>query len=109
LLTKSQAPRFLHRAEAGDDDGDDVGITRDRRLDHGGAVDPGQPEVGHDDVESEVREVSESGFARLGLLDLVAAVAELLRNRLPQRRLVFDQQQMFQRIRHLARRQYSDT
>ena len=65
------------------DDGDDVRIASDRRLDHGGAVDPGQTEVGHDDVEGEVREMCQGGLARLGLLDLVAAVAELLRNRLP--------------------------
>ena len=41
--------------------------------------------------------------------DLIAAIAELLGDRLTQRPLVFDEQQMFQRIRHLAQRQYFDT
>ncbi len=37
------------------------------------------------------------------LLHQIAAVAELLGDGLAQRRLVFNQQQMFLRIRHLAR------
>ena len=78
------------------------GIARDRGFDHRGAVDAGQPQVGDDDVEGEVGELGERRLARSGLLDLVAAVGELLGDRLPQRRLVFDQQQMFHRIRHLA-------
>ena len=35
------------------------------------------------------------GFAGVGLFDLIAAVGELLGNRQPERRLVFDEQQMF--------------
>ena len=37
----------------------------------------------------------ERRLARFGLLDVIAAVAELLGDGLPQRRLVFDEQQMF--------------
>ena len=81
------------------------GIARDGRFDDGGAVDAGQAQVGDDDVEGEVGELRERGLAGVGLLDLVAAVAELLGDRLAQRRFVFDEQQMFQRIRHLAERQ----
>ena len=78
------------------------GIAGDRRFDDGGAVDAGQPQVGDDDVEGEVGEPRERGLARVGLLDLVAAVAELLGDGLAERRFVLDEQQMFQRIRHLA-------
>ena len=46
----------LHRAVAGDDDRDDVGIALDGGFDDGGAVDARQPEVGDDDVEGEFGE-----------------------------------------------------
>ena len=57
---------------------------------------PGQPQVGDDDVEGELGEPGERRLAGFGLLDLIAAVGELLGDGLPQRRLVFDEQQMFQ-------------
>ena len=115
MLTKSQAPpldrfdRVLHGAVAGDDDGDDVGIAFDGGFDDGGAVDAGQTQVGDDDVEGEVGETGDGGLARLGLLDVVAAVGQLLGDGLAQRRLVFNQQQMFCRVSHLPGRQYFDT
>ena len=77
-------------------------IAGDRRLDHGGAVNAGQPQIGDDDVEGEVGQARQGGLARLRLLDLVAAVAELLRDRLTERCFVLDEQEMFQRVRHLA-------
>ena len=45
---------------------------------------------------------AERGLAGIGLLDLIAAVGQLLGDGLPQGRLVFDEQQMFRRVRHLA-------
>ena len=38
----------------------------------------------------------------LGLFDLIAAVGQLLGDGLPQRGLVFDEQQMFRWVSHLA-------
>ena len=61
----------LHRAVAGDDDRDDVGIARDGGFDDGRAVDAGQPQVGDDDVEGELGQAGQRGFARLGLLDRI--------------------------------------
>ena len=46
----------LHRAEAGDDDGDDVGIALERGVEDLPAVDARQPQVGDDDVEGEIRQ-----------------------------------------------------
>ena len=89
--------RILHRSVAGDDDGDDVGVAGDGGFDDRGAVDAGQPQVRDDDVEGEFGEPRDRGLARFGLLDLIAAVGQLLGDGLPQRRLVFDQQQMFLR------------
>ena len=102
MLTKSaraaldRLDRVLHRAVAGDDDGDDVGVAGDRGLDDRGAVDARQPQVGDDDVEREVGELRERRLPGFGLLDLIAAIGQLLGDRLAQRRFVFDEQQMFQ-------------
>ena len=92
---------ILHRAVAGDDDGDDVGIAPDGGFDDGGSVDAGQAQVGDDDVEGEFGEAGERRFARLGLLDRKPAVAELFGDGLAEGRLVFDQEQMFRGISHL--------
>ena len=99
----------FHRPVPGDDDGDDVRIAFDGGFDDGGAVDAGEPEVGDDDVEGEIGESREGRLARIGLLDVVPAVGQLFGDGLAERRLVFDEQQMFRRISHLARRQYFDT
>ena len=91
MLTKSAGAaldRFdgvLHGAVAGDDDRDDVGIAVDGGFDDGGAVDAGQPKVGDDDVEGEIGEPGERRLARLGLLDAIAAVGQLLGDGLAQR------------------------
>ena len=44
----------LHRAVAGDHDGDDVGIALECGIEHLPAVDAGQSQVGDQDVEGEV-------------------------------------------------------
>ena len=52
--------------------------------------------------KAKVGQPCDGRLARLGLFDVIAAVAQLFGDGLPQRRLVFDQQQMFRRVRHLA-------
>ena len=99
----------LHRAEAGDDDRDDFRVALERGLEHGAAVDAGQPEVGDDDVERELGEPRQRVFAVGGLLDDEAVVGEPLRDGLPQRRLVVDEEQMFRVFSHLVVRRYFDT
>ena len=51
----------------------------------------------------------ERRFAAVGLRHVVAAIGELLGDSAAQRRFVFDDQQMFLRVRHLSERQYFDT
>src|SRR5439155_14001950 len=94
---------------AGDDDGDDVGIALDGGFDDDRAVDAGQAEIGDNDVESELTESRERRLARIGLLDQVTAIAELLSDSLAKRGFVLDEEQMFRGLRHLARRQHIDT
>jgi hypothetical protein len=89
-------------SETGDDDGNDVGVAIEGRIDDGRSVDTRETQVGDDDVEREVGQSGEGILSRLGLLDGVPAIDELLGERLPQWGLVFDEQDMFHRIRHLA-------
>ena len=63
-----------HGAVAGDDDGDDVGIALDSRVDHLDAVNAGQTQVGDEDVEGELRQGLDRPFARLGLHDDEAVI-----------------------------------
>ena len=85
----------LHRAEAGDDDADDVGIERARLVEHRRAVGAAaEPQVGDDDVEGERGRGDDGLLARRGLLHVEAAVGEALGHRLAQRRLVFNEQNM---------------
>ena len=100
---------ILDGAESGDDDGNDVGIAFDGRFQHVCAVEAGQPQVGNDDVERKLRQSRIRGFAGIGLFHLVTAVRQLLGDSLTQRRLVFDEQHMFRRVRHLAVCQHLDT
>ena len=93
--------RVLHGPVARDDDGDDVRIPLDRRLDDGGAVHTRQPQVGDDDVEGEVGQPFDGFFTRTSLFDVVAAIGQLFGNRLAERRLVFDKQQMLFGVRHV--------
>ena len=69
----------FHRSVTGDDDGDDVGIAIEGGVDDGGAVDARQAQVGDDDVESEVGELGERGFARFRLFDGISAVGRAAR------------------------------
>ena len=101
--------RVLHGAVSGNDDGDDVGITIDGSLYERRAVHPGQPQIRNDHVEREFGEQRDGPLARVGLLDPIPAIGELLGDGLPQRRLVFNEKQMFCRISHLRTRQHSDT
>ena len=78
------------------------GIALERGIDDGGSVDAGQAQVGDDDVEREVGEPRERGFARFRLFDGIAVIGELLGDGLAERRFVLDEQEMFHRIRHLA-------
>ena len=66
--------RIFHRAEAGDDDGDDVGISLERGIEHLAAVDAGQTQVGDEDVEGEVGEPALSASSPLSDLFDVEAV-----------------------------------
>ena len=65
----------LDRAETGDHDGNDARVLITRRLDHTGAVDAWQPEVGDDDVESELFEQFQGSLAAIGLDDLETTLA----------------------------------
>ena len=101
--------RVLHGAVAGDDDGDDVGVAFERGVEHLPAVDARQPQVGDQDVEREVGQPLQRFLAAARLLDDEAVVGEPLGDRLAQRLLVVDDQQMFLTFRHLDERRYSDT
>ena len=93
---------ILHRAVAGDDDADDLGIAQQRGLEHARAVQAGQTEVGDDDVERKFCQLLDSLLTGIGLLHLKAVLGQAFRQRLAQRRLVFDKKEMFFGFRHLA-------
>ena len=95
--------RVLHRAVAGDDDGDDVGVALEGGVEHLPAVDARQPQVGDQDVEGEVGQPLQRLFAAACLLDDEPVVGQPLGDRLPQRGLVVDDQQMFLVFSHLGR------
>jgi hypothetical protein len=90
-----------HGAVARDDNRDDVGIALDGRVDDLHAVDAGQAQVGDDDVEGELGERIDRTFPCLRLDNDKPVVFETLGYRLPQRRLVFDEEQMGCGLRHL--------
>ena len=64
--------RVLHRAVAGDDDGDDAGVAGEGGVDDLPAVDARQAEIRDDDVEGKSLERLQRGFARRGLDHLEA-------------------------------------
>ena len=70
------------------------GIALDRGFDDRRTVDARQAQVGDDDVEGEIGEPCEGRFAGVGLLDVEAAVGQLLGDGLAQGGLVFDEEQM---------------
>ena len=81
----------LHGAVAGDDDGDDVRVALERRVEDRAAVDAGQAEVGNEDVEGELGEPLQRLFAAAGLLDDEAMVGEALGDGFAERRFVVDE------------------
>ena len=87
--------RVLDRAVSGDHHGDDFRIAFERGLDHRRAVDAWQPQVGDDDVEGELGQQVPRGFSALGLHHAVAMLGQPLGGRLPERRLVLDEEQMY--------------
>ena len=93
--------RVLHRSVSGDDDADDVGIAEQRGFEDARAVEPGQSQVGDDDVEGKFGELLDRLLAGLGLLDFEAVLGQALGERLAQGRLVFDEQEMFLGLSHL--------
>ena len=101
--------RILHRAVSGDHDADNVGVSRNRGLEHLAAIDAGQAEIRDDDIEGELGQPLDGLFAVGGFDHEVAAVRQPLGHHLAQRRLVFDDEQMFSGIRHLVGRQHFDT
>ena len=85
----------LHRAVAGDDDGDDARDSGRRAASMtAGPVDAGQPQVGDDDVEGELLEQLERLFAAVGLDDFEAALGQPLGHERAQGRLVIDKEKM---------------
>ena len=99
----------LHGAEAGDDDRDDLGVALERRFEDRAAVHAGQAEVRNDDVERELGQPRDRVFAVTGLLHDEAVIGEALGDRLPERRLVVHEEQMFRVFSHLVVRRYFDT
>ena len=85
---------FPHRAEPGDDDGDDVRVAREGLVEHLAAVDAGQPEVGDEDVEGELVQPLERLFARARLLDAEPMLAEPLGDGLPKAGFVVNEQKV---------------
>ena len=96
--------RVLHRAEAGDHDGDDVGVALERGVQHLPAVDAREPEIGDQDVEGERRQPFERLLATRRLLDQEPVIDEPFGDRLTERRLVVYDQQMFRGVSHLCGR-----
>ena len=93
----------LHRAVAGDDDGDDVGIALERGVEHLPAVDAGQPQVGDEDVEGEVGEPLRAPASPLSACSTTKPWSAS-RSAIASRSglLVVDDQQMFLAFRHLV-------
>ena len=94
------ATASLHRAVAGDDHRHDLRIALERELDHLGAVDAGQPQIGDDRVEGEVGQQVARGLAALRFRHAVAVLDEALGRRFAKRRLVLDEEQVPFWFRH---------
>ena len=92
--------RVGDRAEPGDDDADDVGITLEGGVEHHGAVDARQPQVRQHDVEGAFREALDRRLAAVDLDHPVALVGQPLGGDPAQRGLVLDQQDLDGGFRH---------
>ena len=95
--------RILHRGVAGDDDGDDAGITLQSGIDDAAAVNARQAQVGDDDVEGEALQLFEGLLARSGLGNLETLVQEPFRHHPPQRILIVYEENIWFGIRHLPK------
>ena len=61
--TLDRLHRVFHRAKAGHDNGDDLGIARDGGFDDRGPIDAGKAQIRDDDVEGKIGEVRQCCFA----------------------------------------------
>jgi hypothetical protein len=94
----------LDGAKAGDHDGDQVGIAVDRRIEHLPAVDTRQTKIGNQYIERERGQPLERLFTAGSLLNDKSVIAKSLGDRLAERGLVIDDQQMFRSFSHLLAR-----
>ena len=94
--------RILDGTEAGHDDADHLGVALESRREHLGAIDTRQTEIGEQDVERKVGQVLDRCLTALGLDHPIAVVDKPLGRRLTERRLIFDQQQMYFFFNHLV-------
>ena len=101
--------RILHRSIARDDDADDVWVAEQGGFEDARAIESGESQVGDNDVKGEFGELLDGLLPGLGLLDFKTVLRQALGERLAQRRLVFDEQEVFLRLSHSLKRQEFDT
>ena len=92
--------RVLDRSETGHHDAHEFRISRERRTEQLGPVDPGQSEIGQYDIERKLAELFKRRLAALDRHHLVAMFRQALRGDLPQRRLIFYEQEIRVFFRH---------
>ena len=93
---------IFHRSISGDDDGNDFGVTLERRLDHFCAVDPRQAQIGDENVEGKIGETLKRFLATSCLFNDEPVIGKAFSDRLPQGGLIIDDQQMFLAFSHLV-------
>ena len=92
--------RLPNRAVPRDHNYDDVGITRQRFVNHLPPIDSRQAEVRNENVESELSEPLQSGFTGSRLFDTKSLVGQSFRDDFTERRLVIDEEQVRRTLRH---------
>ena len=92
--------RLFQRAVPADHDRQDVRIAGKRFVEHLPAVDAGQPQVGHEDIERKFAQPLQRVFAGAGLLHFESVLGESLGNHLAKCRFVIDQKKVQRRVRH---------
>ena len=100
--------RIFDRAVSRDHDRDDAGIELQSGIDDFAAVDPGQPQIGDDDIERELAKKFDGFFARLRLRHLKSVLDQALRRHRSKRRLIVHEKQMYRLVRHLRVRHSFD-